>query len=729
MTASWGQSGGGQPNNTLVNNGSVTTNGGNARAASILGQNGTITNTGTLLTNGTGSTAAYLQGNNDRLINSGVIHATGNGAEGVFSNTAGSGFTAAIDNLAGGQIISDQGPAVRTLNGATTITNAGSISGGSGIALNGGNGNINFILQTGSQITGLANGGAGNNVVRLQGSGQITNPFTNFQTLNMDGADWTWNGSGTFADTFINSGIFRLQSALTGNVSIAAGTSLLAGNGANASITPFPGGPPITVTNAGLIDLTNGASPTANSLTIVGNYVGVNGRLNVQTVLGTDNSPSDKLVISNGAASGLTNLGVTNRGGAGGLTVTDGILVVQATNGATTTPGAFSLNGGLLTAGAYQYYLFHGGVTAGTDNNWYLRSSVPAAVVPTAADPDPVAPIAAANTPPLPSAPAAGGSPITLYRPEVPLYSAVGVVARQLGLAQLGTFHDRQGDGILLGGDNTSFAAWGRFFGAQTKQQWSGMANPLFDGTLSGLQSGFDILRWGNESGHLDRFGFFAAYGRAAGDVRGFAGGFQGVPVGTLSIDATSVGGYWTHLGPSGWYLDGVAMQTWYSSTPRSFGGLSADADGTGFTASLEGGYPIPLLAKLTLEPQAQVIWQRVSFDDTQDAISPVSYHASEAWTARFGFRLQSELQSQAGVFQPYLKVNLWRNFNGVSAVGFGPDVIDTNLGATALELGGGIVAKLSDSVGVFGAAGYTTDLGRNERQTLQGNVGFRVTW
>jgi type V secretory pathway adhesin AidA len=729
MTASWGQSGGGQPNNSLINNGSVTTNGGTARAASILGQNGTITNTGTLLTNGTGSTAAYMQGNNDHLINSGVIHATGNTAEGVFSNTAGSGFTAAIDNLAGGQIISDQGPAIRTLNGATTITNAGSIVGGSGNALSGGGGTVNFILQTGSQITGLANGGGGNNVVHLQGSGQITNPFTNFQTLNMDGADWTWNGSGTFANTFINSGTFRLQSALTGNVSIAAGTSLLAGNGANASISPFPGGPAITVTNAGLIDLTNGASPTANTLTIVGNYVGANGRLNVQTVLGADGSPSDRLVISNGAASGSTNLGVTNRGGAGGLTATDGILVVQATNGATTTPGTFALDSGFLTAGAYRYYLFRGGVTAGTDNNWYLRSSVPAVPAATPSNPDPVAPVAAANTPALPAAPATGGSPIALYRPEVPLYSAVGVVARQLGLAGLSTFHERQGGEVLLGGENAAHATWGRVFGETTKQQWSGMANPSFDGTFSGLQSGFDVLRWENENGHRDRVGFFAGYGRAAGDVHGFAGGFQGVPVGTLSIDATSVGGYWTHLGPGGWYLDGVAMHTWYSAAPRSFGSLSADAKGTGVAASLEGGYPIPLFATLTLEPQVQVVWQRLSFDDAQDVISSVSYRSSDAWTGRIGFDLKSEMQSRAGLFQPFLKMNLWRNFNGISTVAFGPDAIETNLGATALEVGGGVVAKLSESVGVFAAAGYITDLDRNERQTVRGNAGVRVTW
>ncbi len=96
-----------------------------------------------------------MQGNANVLTNSGTIEARGAGSDAVFSNTAGSSFTATIQNLAGGQIISQAGPAIRTLNGATTIVNAGLIAGNSGTALAGGTGNVTFILQTGSQIVVL----------------------------------------------------------------------------------------------------------------------------------------------------------------------------------------------------------------------------------------------------------------------------------------------------------------------------------------------------------------------------------------------------------------------------------------------------------------------------------------------------------------------------------------------------------------------------------------------
>jgi hypothetical protein len=127
MTAAWGQTNTGQVNNSLINTGTVSTSGSSARAASILGGSGLINNSGTLSTTGAGSTGAYLQGNNDQLINSGNINVSGAGSFAVDSNTVSSSFTATIQNLAGGQIVGQNGTAIRTLNGNTTITNAGTI--------------------------------------------------------------------------------------------------------------------------------------------------------------------------------------------------------------------------------------------------------------------------------------------------------------------------------------------------------------------------------------------------------------------------------------------------------------------------------------------------------------------------------------------------------------------------------------------------------------------------
>jgi hypothetical protein len=159
-----------------------------------------------LSTTGASSTTAYLQGNNDVLINTGTITASGSGSDAVFSNTAGSSFIATIENLAGGQIVSQSAAGIRTLNGNTTVINAGLVQSGAGTAISMGNGNDSLILQTGSVINGAADGGAGSNTVTLQGTGTASNAFTDFQTLLMQGTLWNWSGSGTFTLAHVQTG-------------------------------------------------------------------------------------------------------------------------------------------------------------------------------------------------------------------------------------------------------------------------------------------------------------------------------------------------------------------------------------------------------------------------------------------------------------------------------------------------------------------------------------------
>ena len=288
---------------------------------------------------GSSSNGAYLQGNNDQLINSDKIIVSGGTLSGgttpdaVFSNTL-PGFSATIQNLAGGQIISANGAAIRTLSGATTIINAGLLQSNVGTAINGGTGNVSLILQTGSTIIGTANGGGGTNTVTLQGTGTASNPFVNFQTLIMQGTAWNFTGTGTFANAALQSGTFNLTGTLgtATNVGVSAGATL---NMQGVSQT-FG-----NVTNAGTI-MTSGTGP-GTTLT-ANNYVGNGGNLALNTFLGADNSPSDKLVINGGTATGSTSILINNVGGPGAQTTSNGIMVVNAINGATTAPGAFTLD-------------------------------------------------------------------------------------------------------------------------------------------------------------------------------------------------------------------------------------------------------------------------------------------------------------------------------------------------------------------------------------------------
>src|SRR5262249_62357602 len=104
-------------------------------------------------------------------------------------------------------------------------------------------------------------------------------------------------------------------------------------------------------------------------------YTGTGGTIGLNTFLGADGSPSNLLIINGGMATGSTLMRITNTGGPGVETTGNGILVVNAINGGTTTPAAFSLAGGRVTAGAFDYFLFRGGVSPGSQDSWFLPSA------------------------------------------------------------------------------------------------------------------------------------------------------------------------------------------------------------------------------------------------------------------------------------------------------------------------------------------------------------------
>jgi outer membrane autotransporter protein len=118
------------------------------------------------------------------------------------------------------------------------------------------------------------------------------------------------------------------------------------------------------------------------------------------------------------------------------------------------------------------------------------------------------------------------------------------------------------------------------------------------------------------------------------------ATGYVQSRTGTLGLNAYSAGGYWTHYGPSGWYLDAVLQGTYYNGNAMTqFASLPIN--GSGFISSLEAGYPIPLpLGPLfVLEPEAQIIWQQVSFNQANDGLGPVALGTTSGATGRLGLR------------------------------------------------------------------------------------------
>ena len=628
-----------QGDGVIANAGGTFQNAGTIRALGatvFLGQAATLTNSGTIAS--TGYIGIQASGNVDITINnSGAISGpvavvqTDTGDD-TFNMSGGS--TVGIVDLGGGSnTITLTGGAIG--NGITTSRgpadtlvwrNGGTVIGAITLMGNSNTATLSGLTEANLQSVTALSSGAGTGTLTFDDTqSAVSSRYANWTTVNLT------HGSSLALD---NNGL-TLGSSTTGTgiLNIDATSTLLAGGLGDPAVVPLTAGQVVTVNNAGTLDLTSGGTSTSDALVIQGDYVGQNGRLRLQTILGGDASPSDKLVIEQGTASGTTAINIVRVGGAGALTTQNGILVVQGINGATTAPGAFGLSGPVM-AGAYVYDLFRGGVTAGTAQIWYLRSSV--AAVPLAGAVS-TAPVAAPGSPPLP---AASTSPVPLYRMEVPVYAEAPEVMRELGVEQPGTFHDRQGDQDLLSETGALSASWGRAWGEHLSLASSGAVDPAFSGASGGFQIGQDLYATRSPGGQRDHRGVLAGYLRADGNVTGFALGFPGYAAGHLSINAYSLGGYWTHIGPTGWYTDMVVLGSTLTLDPVSNENIGASTHGSSETISAETGLPFPLGTRWSIEPQLQLIWQHASIGVLDDGVSTVAFHLDDGVVGRVGVRM-----------------------------------------------------------------------------------------
>ncbi|AOS37398.1 autotransporter outer membrane beta-barrel domain-containing protein [Pseudomonas brassicacearum] len=554
--------------------------------------------------------------------------------------------------------------------------------------------------------TPSVDGGLGQDALTFSGSTSSTGArYLNWETVNLT------QGSRLDLDDTLTLGD---SATATGTLNIDSGSTLTSTQGV---IAPFTAGQLTTLNNAGVVDLAQGNTRTNDTLTVQGNYVGNNGQLHLQTVLGADNSPSDKLVVNGGTLTGSTAITVTNQGGTGAQTAQDGIEVVQAQGGAVSDSGAFSLAQS-VSAGAFDYRLFKGGVT-GNENNWYLRSTVVAGPI-------------AAPSPTLPVLPAAipGAAPIPLYRPEVPTWSVLPPAAAQLTLIALGTFHDRQGDQRLLTENGAFGAGWGRVYGKDLDQTWAGTVTPRFDGSIKGFQVGNDLYSSPLSSGQTQRIGFFVGHTELNGDVDGFNLGFKGRRAGKIELDGDSYGLYWTLTDPSGGYVDAVVMGTRLDGDNRSERGLKIDNRGHALTLSAEAGYPFAVVTDWVLEPQVQIIHQKVSLDTQDDGVSKVEFDSDSAWTGRLGARLKGRYQVSGMPVEPYLRANLWHTFSGTDTVTFDEtERVKTQQRASTGDLGVGVIVSLAPTVSVYAGADYSANLDSSQQRSVAGNLGVRVSW
>jgi len=532
----------------------------------------------------------------------------------------------------------------------------------------------------------------------ISGGGFVTKQGTG--TLTLMGAN-TYTGATNVAQGTLKAGAANTLSAASAH-SVASGATLdLAGFSQTVA----------SLANSGVVSLA-GATP-GTTVTVNGNYVGNNGVLKLGTALNAT-GPSDRLVIDSGAASGRTNVQFANLGGLGALTSGNGIEVITAKNGATTTAqttkDAFMLAGGQVNAGAYEYRLYAADAN-GAGENWYLRSSLPASV---------------------PQAPAA---PIITYRAEASLYSALPGQLRQGNLAMLGDLRKRVGDDDVKGTSTNPAGsdrrAWARVLSTDIDIQQGGTVSPSSKGRLTGFQAGTDLLATPNW-----RAGLYVGQLDGDASVRGFASGIQNLGVGRNDLRSQYVGVYGTYTTDSGFYADAVVQSGRHRYIVEPLASLGVGGKGNSLLGSIEVGQSLALGGSgWRIEPQLQLIHQHMDLGNSAIAGAIVQPQADSGWIARAGVRVKGEIATGLGTLQPYGRFNVYRTSSGADIARFVNGATTTDIaaptGGTSTELAGGFTLALGSSTSLYGEIGKLWSSGGDARvrSGINGSIGVRVKW
>jgi outer membrane autotransporter protein len=327
---------------------------------------------------------------------------------------------------------------------------------------------------------------------------------------------------------------------------------------------------------------------------------------------------------------------------------------------------------------------------------------------------------------------------VVTYRPEAALYAALPSQLRQGSLAMLGDLHKRVGDddvkttkGDARVSSSAERRAWARLIAADIDIRQGGTVSPASQGDWTGFQAGTDLLG----ASHW-RAGIYVGQLDANADVNGFASGVQNLAVGSNDLRSQYLGFYGTYTGDSGLYADAVLQAGRHRYTAQALGNAGSEGKGDSLSASIEIGQPFALgSGGWFVEPQLQLIHQRLDLDNAAIPGAVVESQTDNGWTARVGVRLKGEVETGIGMLQPYGRINVYRTSSGTDVARFvnGAFVTDiaAPIGGTSTELAGGVTLAMGQSTSLYGEVGriWATGSDAKVEASVNGTVGVRVKW
>ncbi|ASE74815.1 fibronectin-binding autotransporter adhesin ShdA [Salmonella enterica] len=469
--------------------------------------------------------------------------------------------------------------------------------------------------------------------------------------------------------------------------------------------------------NMGTMTSGSSSSTPGNTLYVDGDYTGNGGSLYLNTVLGDDDSATDKLVIT-GDASGTTDLYINGIGD--GAQTTNGIEVVDV--GGVSTSDAFELKNE-VNAGLYTYRLYWNE----SDNDWYLASKAQSDDDDSGGDDSDVTPSDGGDDGGNVTPPDDGGDVAPQYRADIGAYMGNQWMARNL---QMQTLYDREGSQYR----NADGSVWARFKAGKAESE-AVSGNIDMDSNYSQFQLGGDILAWGNGQQSVT-VGVMASYINADTDSTGNRGADGSQFTSSGNVDGYNLGVYATWFADaqthSGAYVDSWYQYGFYNNSVESGDAGSESYDSTANAVSLETGYRYDIALSngntVSLTPQAQVVWQNYSADSVKDNYGTrIDGQDGDSWTTRLGLRVDGKLyKGSRTVIQPFAEAN-WLHTSDDVSVSFDDATVKQDLPANRAELKVGLQADIDKQWSVRAqVAGQT---GSNDFGDLNGSLNLRYNW
>ncbi|HAH1938677.1 TPA: autotransporter outer membrane beta-barrel domain-containing protein [Escherichia coli] len=687
---------GGSATSTTINSGGwqAVYSGGSATSTTI--------NSGGQLSVFSGSAVDITQNSGGAIETDTSSDLSGTNAKGSFSIAGGSANNMLLEN----------GGSLRVLDGHqasdTTVGSYGTLGVVSGSVLRGTTTLLDKSRLAGDVVTNegnlyFLNNSAATFIGTLTGTGSLTQAGGNTRfsgQLSQDGGIILQSGAAMTMDA--------LQAKA--NVTTWSGTTLTLDNGSilTGSVTgDNTGAGDMTVKGAsvwhpdgdstvGALTLDNGTvdfhpltttrlTPVFRAVSLTAGSLSGNGRFLMNTDIA---SHTGDILNVTGNASGNFVLDIKNTGREP-VSAGTPLQVVHTGSG----DAAFTLNGGKVDAGTWEYYL------SKENTDWYLKAdaSQPGTDNPGANNPEP--PVRHTTT----------SADAVLDMATAPVY---------VFNSELQSLRFRHGD--VMQNTRSPGGVWGRYTGSDNRI--SGGAGAGYSLSQSGMETGGDTVFELSDS-RLAVGAFVSYTDNSISHNRG----------GSSTVGSTGGGLYATWFDNDGYYVDGVIKVNRFSNelrTRMSDGtAVKGDYHQNGFGGSLEAGRTFSLNENTWIQPYIRSTAFRAEAKDISlDNGMKAKAGATKSLQGEAGVNLGMNLEIAGTVVRPYLTTAVSHEFSDNNRVRINDRYDFTNdISGTTGKYGAGVSAQLTANAGVWAEASYQK--GSNIESPVTGSVGFRINF